>query len=175
MNDLDLNTLNSEEINRDAINRLETKVNTRFEKLEESNAELKSMLQQLLQQSSIAPEQNSNSSGSISGITTTSHGQTTTQTAPTTTTAITQDNATHSSMTSATQLPRVNHDFWDLDTQDKMKTLAKHAEHGAQTLLDVFSTEDNVPLHHMLKNSLPDYAEKYTISMSRDLNERREC
>ena len=43
------------------------------------------------------------------------------------------------------------------------------------TLLDVFSTEDNVPLHHMLKKSLPDYAEKYTISMSQDLNERREC
>ena len=41
MNDLDLNTLSSEEINRDAINRLETKVNTRLEKLEDSNAELK--------------------------------------------------------------------------------------------------------------------------------------
>ena len=67
MNDLDLNTLSSEDINRDAINRLETKVNTQFEKfetqnsarlekLEDSNAELKSMLKQLLQQSSIVSE-----------------------------------------------------------------------------------------------------------------------
>ena len=51
MNDLEVNTLSSEDINRDAIIRLETKMNThfeRFEKLEDSNAELKSMLMQLL-------------------------------------------------------------------------------------------------------------------------------
>ena len=55
MNDLDLNTFSSEDINRDAINRLETKVNTQFEKFEtQDNAnsakleKLENMLQQLL-------------------------------------------------------------------------------------------------------------------------------
>ena len=145
---------------------------------------MQQMMQQLLQQSSIAPEQNSNSSeqnsnssSGISGITTSSHGQTTTQTTPcTVTTAITQDNVSQPSMTSATKLPLVGPDFWNLDDpRQNAKTLAKHAQHGAKTLLDVFSTEDYGHLHTMLEPLIPDYAERYpNIAYSLDRNARRQ-